>query len=114
MLILFALGVKVNPGNRSLHLIKTNVVEAFEAGSGDRPHAMIGNEEVLFPTHEEVLTLGKISKCEIRSLRLFRLRSPSGKPSPMLHVGLFGRAPCFISSFKRVLGSDDFALKERC
>ena len=57
MNILFTLGVEVDAVHHTLDLVEADVVEALEAGAVDRPHAMVGDKEVLLPAHKYVLFL---------------------------------------------------------
>lgn len=91
--ILFALCVKIDPGDGSLDLVKTDVVEALETGTGYCAHAMVGDKEVLLPAHEDMIALGEISIGEIRFLGLSGQRSPCGKPRPVVHICFLGRTP---------------------
>ena len=112
--VLLAFCVEVYPSYRSFHLIKANVVEAFKTRPRNRSYTMIRDEEVLFPPHEYVLTLGIVPQCEILPFALLHMRSPRRKPGPMLHIRFFCRTPCFISGYEGMLRSDNFPLKKRC
>lgn len=52
--------MEVYPGNFTLQLVEANIVKPLKARSRYGPHPVIGNEEVLLPTHENVLTLRNI------------------------------------------------------
>ncbi len=54
---LLALCVEIDPANSSLNLIEANIVEPFEARTTDCSNSMIGNQEVLLPSHEDVFSL---------------------------------------------------------
>lgn len=57
LLVLLALGVEVDPADAAVTLVEANVIEALEAGARNRLDAVVRNQEVLFPAHEDVLTL---------------------------------------------------------
>lgn len=67
---LFALCMEVDPGDRSLYLVKTNVVETLETRARYCPHAMVGNKEVFLPPHKYMITLCEIPVGKIRFLCL--------------------------------------------
>lgn len=85
--------MKVNAGNGSLDLVKTDIVEPLEAGAGYCAHAMIGDEKVLLPAHEDVIALGEIPIGEIRFFGLSSQRAPCREPGPVVHVCFLGRTP---------------------
>lgn len=91
--ILFALCVKIDPGDGSFDLVKTDIVEALETSSGYCAHAMVGDQKVLLPAHEDMIALGEIPIGEIRFFGLSGQRSPCWKPSPVVHVCFLGRTP---------------------
>jgi hypothetical protein len=49
--------MEVDTINTSRQLIETDVIKSLKAGTIDRPYAVIRYQEVLFPTHEQVLLL---------------------------------------------------------
>ena len=63
--LLFALGVKVDAADVARYLVEADVIEAFEASPGDGPHAVVRDQEVFFPTHEDVLPLSKVLVGEV-------------------------------------------------
>lgn len=112
LVIPFALRMEVDTADASLNLIEANVVEPFEAGTGDRSNPVIRHEEILFPPHKNMFALRKVAVCKIGPLGLFRKRFPSRKSGPVVYVCLFVRTPFFITSLKSVLGSNYFTFKE--
>lgn len=104
--------MEINTADRSFNLIEADVVESLEAGSRDGPNTMIRNEEVLFPSHEHVLALGKVSICKISSLGLFGKRLPGRKSGPVVDIYFLVGAPLLVSGLKCVLGADDFPFKK--
>lgn len=90
---LFALCVKVDPGDGSFDLVKTDIVEALETGTGYCAHAMVGDEKVLLPAHEDVIALGEIPIGEIRFFGLSGQRTPCRESGPVVHICLLGRTP---------------------
>jgi len=111
---LFTFSVEIDPADSSLHLVEANVVEPFEASTGYRPHPVIGYEEVFLPPHEDVLALREILVGEVRSLRLLSQRTPRRESSPVVHIGLLRRSPCFMACLEGVLCPDYLALEEGC
>lgn len=67
----------------TLDLVEADVVEALEAGTVDRPHAMVGNKEVLLPPHEYVFFLQVLLNCEVALLGLLCVRPERGKLGPV-------------------------------
>lgn len=114
LLVFFTFSVEIDPADSSLHLVEANVVEPFEASTGYRPHPVIGYEEVFLPPHEDVLALREILVGEVRSLRLLSQRTPRRESSPVVHIGLLRRSPCFMACLEGVLCPDYLALEEGC
>lgn len=107
-----ALAVEVNAIDLSMDLIKTNIIEALKARPGDGAHAMVGDEEVLFPAHENVLALGDVLDDDRRaSAGLFRVGAEGRELGPMRQVGLVVGAPVVVLGHEAVLVPDDFALE---
>lgn len=90
---LFTARVVVNTTHGPLHLIEADIVEPLEAGADDGTHAMVRDQKVLLPAHEEMFALRKVAICEIGFFGLLGQRSPGLEARPMLHVGLFVGAP---------------------
>lgn len=67
---------------------------------------MVRNEEILLPSHEQMLFLCKVFENKSWRPGLFLIRSKGGKPTPMLHVYLFGRPPFGMCCFEAVFGAD--------
>lgn len=105
--------MEVDTADRSLHLVETYVVKSLKASARDRPNPMIRDEEIFLPSHEHVLTLGKIAVCKIGPLGLFGQRFPRRKPRPVMYIGFLIGAPCFVASLECMLCSDDFAFEKR-
>ena len=110
---LFAFGVKVDSADVARHLVKADVVEAFEASPRDGSHTVVGHQEVFFPAHEDVLPLGKVLVGEVWLPRQCGEGSPGVEAVPMLHVDLVIRAPIGMLRLEGVLVADDLALKVR-
>lgn len=104
--------MEVNTAHGSLYLIEADVVEPFEAGAGDGPHPMVGDKEVLLPSHEDMLALGEVAVCKVGSLRLLCQRSPGRKPRPVVQICLLCRTPGLIASLERVFGPDDLSFEK--
>ena len=62
--LLLALGVEINSSNTSGALIEADIVEALETCPGDGFDLVIGNQEVFFPTHEEMIVLRVVLESE--------------------------------------------------
>lgn len=58
--LLLALCVKVDTLNATRNLIEANIVEAFEARTANCSDAVIWDEEVFLPAHEQMLLLHPI------------------------------------------------------
>ena len=106
--------MEVNPGHRSFDLVEADVVKALETCARYCSHAMIGNEEIFLPPHENVLTLCKIPVGKIWSLCLPGQWTPCWESCPMVHICFLGRSPRFMVRFESVFGADDLSLEECC
>lgn len=104
--------MEIDPAYGSFHLIEADIVKALKTGSGNCPHPMIRDQKVLFPPHEDMLTLRKVSVREIRFLGLLRERPPGRKSGPMMHIGLFCSTPRLMARLEGMFGADDFPFEE--
>ena len=110
--ILFTLRMEIDAANCPFYLIKANIVETLKACSGYCSYSMIGNKEVLFPSHKDVFALKNVAVREIRSFCLFCQGPPGRKTRPMVHIDFLCGTPCFMSGLKCMLISDDFSFEE--
>jgi hypothetical protein len=116
LLILFTLGMEINPTNTAIPLTKTNVIKPLETRARDRFHAVVRHEEVFFPAHENMLPLLVVLQRE-RGRGFggrFRQRAPGGEARPVLQVDFFRGAPGGVGGFEEVFGADYFAFEEGC
>lgn len=60
--------MKVDAIDFPLHLIKTYIIKAFEARTSYGAHAMIWDEKMFFPSHEDVFALGDVLNYDCRAL----------------------------------------------
>ena len=110
--LLFTLGMEINAADRAPRLVETDVIEPLETRPGYRAHAVVGDEEIFLPPHEDVFPLGKVLVAEIGPSRLPRERAPGWEAVPVLHVDLLVGAPFGVAGLKCVFVSDDFAFDE--
>lgn len=110
--ILLAFRMEIDTADGPFYLVETDIVEPLEASTGYRPHPVVRHQKILLPPHENMFTLGEVAVAEVWSLCLFSKRSPRWEPSPVLHIGLLCRTPCFVSRLKGMLGPDDLSFKE--
>lgn len=112
--LLFALGVEVYPAHLPFHLVEADVVEAFEACASYRPNAMVGNQEMLLPSHKNVLSLRNVVDGH-RALSCLFLEWPKGiELGPMAEIHLVIGAPVLVFSEKAILRANDLALEVGC
>lgn len=115
LLILLTLSMEINPAHTPHPLIKADVIKPLETRAAYTLHAMIGNEEVFLPPHEQVFAIEVVFERERGALFCgFRQRSPSGEARPVLEVDLLGGVPRGMCGAEEVFGADDFALEESC
>ena len=93
LLILLTLRMEVYPADLTLPLIKTYIVEPLETRSRDRPDPMVRHEEVLLPSHEDVIALRVILEREVGRLGRFGQWPPGGEARPVLEVDFLGGSP---------------------
>lgn len=96
----------------TFNLVEAYIIETFKACAGDSLYAMVGDEKVLFPSHEEVLTLCIIFKREVGGFRALSKRAPGWKARPMLQINFFRRTPGRMCRSEEVLGPNYFTFKE--
>ena len=111
--ILFAARVEVDSRYRAITLVEADVVEAFKTSSSDGFDLVIWDQEVLFPSHKQMLALCVVLACEVGRFGVLSKRFPGWETSPMLHVNLFCRAPFWMCSAERVFSTDDLAFEIR-
>lgn len=112
LLILLALGVKVDAADATRTLIEADVVEALEASACYGLDSVIWHQEVLFPTHEEMFTLCNILKSEIGRFGGLGEGPPGREAGPVQKVDLLVASPVRMLGFEEVFGSDDLAFKK--
>lgn len=106
--------MKVDAANSARNLVEADVIEALKTGAGDGPHPVVGHQEILLPSHENVFPLSKVLIAEIRSLGLLCEGPPRGKAAPVLHVHLLVGTPFWMLGLEGVLRSDYLAFKICC
>lgn len=118
LLKLLTFGMEINAADRATALVEADVVETFETRSCDSFDAMVGDEKVFFPPHEEMLALIEaIHVCRAGGGRFERRlceRAPRGESCPVLHINLFRGSPRWMICAEEVFGADDLALEECC
>ena len=103
--------MEIDPRDNPCNLIEANVVESLEARPVDLPHSGVRDEELLFPSHKEILPLRRIWIYEVGLARRPRESSERRKPLPVLHVHYCLRAPTRMFGHETVLGPDDLAVE---
>jgi hypothetical protein len=91
--LLLALSVEIYAFNAARHLVKGYVVEALKARATNRPHAVVGHQEIFLPAHEQVLLLHPVLCYQFWSRRVFRERFVCRESSPVLPVDFLVGAP---------------------
>ena len=109
---LLAFRMKVYPAHLPLELVEANVVEALKARSSDGSHAVVRNQEVLFPAHEDVLSLRDVMYSNASLSSLLVKRSKGAELAPVAHVRLVAGSPVFVQRLETILGANDLALEE--
>ena len=109
--LLLTFCMEVDPADGAVDLIEADVIEALEAGADDVPHAVVGDQEGLFPAHEDVLALVEVRVVEFGVLRLLAEGTEGREARPVLHVGPVRRAPFLMVSAERIFGPDDLAFE---
>ena len=108
--------MKVDTADMPGFLVEADIIEALKASSIDRLDAMVGDEKMLLPPHEDMLSLGPILEAKVGMFGLFRKRSPRWKSVPMLHVHALVGAPLRVPCLKCVtnLGCEDSHKVSNC
>lgn len=109
--ILFAFRVEVDSTHFALDLVEADIVEALKAGPGDRAYAVVRDEEMLLPTHENVLPLRNITDHHRALARLLLEWAEGVELAPMAEIDLVGGAPALVAGDEAIFGANDFALK---
>lgn len=109
--LLLTLGVKVYPAHFTLDLVEADIVEALKAGATDGAHSVIGDQEMFFPPHENVLTLRHITDAHRSLSSLFLKGAERRKLAPVVEVDFVGGTPGIVVCEKVVFGADDLAFK---
>ena len=103
--------MKINPAHAPAALVKADVIKPLEARARDRPHAVVGDEEVLLPAHEDVLALREVRDVQVALARGLGEGAEGLELGPVLEVDLVGRAPVFVLGEEGVFGADDLAFE---
>jgi hypothetical protein len=106
--------VEVYPADFSLDLVEADVVEPLKARPSYGTNPVVGNQEVLLPSHKDVFSLGGVSNHDGALACLFLEGTEGGKFGPMAQVNLHVGAPIIMFGEEVVLGSDNLALKVCC
>jgi hypothetical protein len=100
---LLALSMEVNPTNAPTALVEADIIEALEARASDGAHAVVRDEEVLLPAHEDVLALRQVRDVQVAFARGLA-EGPEGlELGPVLQVYFVRRAPVLVLRQKGVL-----------
>lgn len=110
--LLLALRMEVNALDAARNLIEADVVKALKARTVDGPHPVVRDQEVFFPTHEEMLLLHPIFRNELGPRRVFREGLVCRESTPVLPVHLLVGAPFRMLCDKSVLAADYLAFEE--
>jgi hypothetical protein len=107
-------GMEVNSADAPLALVEADVVEALEAGAIDCPHAVVRDQKVLLPPHENIVLGRQVGHCNMDSLPYYLgIRTERGELVPVADVCLLSRTPGRVIRDKAVARSNDLALKVR-
>jgi hypothetical protein len=103
--------MKIYSTDFASQLIEAYVVEPLKTGTSNRLHAVVRDEEMLFPAHKDVFSLEHIRNMHNPSASLLLEWSESSEFSPVAEVILMCSAPCFVRSEEVVFRTDDLAFK---
>lgn len=70
--VLLAVRMKIYPSDGACDLVEAYVVESLETCAADLSYSVIRNQELLFPSHEHVLTVGTVLVMKVGFFCLFR------------------------------------------
>jgi len=114
LLPLLALGMKVDAVDATAALVEANVVEALKTRAGDGLHPVVRHQEILLPSHVQLLALQMVRRREVRCARGLIPGFPFREATPMRHVNFVATAPREMRRFEFVLGADNFGFEECC
>ena len=103
--------MKIYASDDAAHLVEADVVEAVETGTREHLQVVIGNDEHLLPSHEEMLLLGEVGKDEIGLLGRLRQRSPRAESRPVMQIDPVVAAPFGMAGVEGVSVANDLALE---
>lgn len=106
--------MEIDTAYGALDLIETDVVEPFETSARYSSYAVVGDEEIFFPSHKNMLALSKVTVCEVGPLRLLGKWLPGRETRPMMNVCLLIGSPFLVTSLECMLGANNFAFEECC
>lgn len=90
--------------------IDADIIEASKARAADILHPVVGNQELLFPPHEDSSSVG-VFHGEVRLLELIADVPERRETAPMDHVFLLRRAP--VPSQEAIPTANDLCVKVR-
>jgi hypothetical protein len=111
---LLALSMEVDALDATRELVEADVVEAFEARTAYSPDSVIRDEEILLPSHEQMLLLIQVLRHLFLARGVFGYRLVCIEAPPVLPVDLFVGAPFRMLCNEGVFASDDLAFEVRC
>lgn len=112
--VLLTLRMEIYTADFPFHLVETDIVKTFKASSCDSPYSMIGNQEMLLPSHEYVLILCDIRNGDWASTSMFLKRSKGTELGPVTEIDFCVCSPVFVFCEERIFRSDDLTLKIGC
>jgi hypothetical protein len=106
-----ALRVEIYAANLAFDLVETDVVEALEASTRDGSNTVVGNQEMLLPTHKDVLFLGWILSRKLAILDFLLQWPESGELGPVAQIDLSVGPPVLVLGKEAVFASNNLSLK---
>ena len=107
--------MKVYAANLTAHLVKADVIKALEARAVNGSHSMVGHQEVLLPSHKDVLALSRVLDVDLPPLKRLLDEGPEGgKVLPMTNINLVGRTPGRMLCNEAILWANYLSLKIGC
>jgi hypothetical protein len=103
--------VEIDAGNGPLNLVEADVIESFETGTAERAYTVVGDQELLLPPHEDILTLRQAWDLEVQLPGVLVVWAEGGKFGPVLEVYQVRRAPVWMLGEEGVFGANELSFK---
>lgn len=103
--------MEIYAADLALELIETDVVEALEASTRNGSNAVVGDQEMLLPTHEDMVFLRRILSRELTILNFLLQWPERSELGPVAQIHLSAGPPVLVLCKEAVFASNNLSLE---